>query len=110
MVDNHIHHGNDLCIDTRRIIWKRSLDMNDRQLRFMVNGLGGKANGTPREDGFDITVASEIMAVLCLSNDLEELKEKVSRIIVAYNHDGIPVTVGDLRGQGAVAALLKDAL
>ena len=110
LLDNHIQHGNILGIDNRRIIWKRCLDMNDRQLRFMVNGLGGKANGTPREDGFDISVASEIMAVLCLSNDLDELKEKVSRIIVAYSYDDKPVTVGDLKGQGAVAALLKDAL
>jgi len=110
LLDNHIQQGNILNIDTRRIIWKRCLDMNDRQLRFMVNGLGGKANGTPREDGFDISVASEIMAVLCLSNDLAELKAKVARIIVAYSYDGNPVTVGDLKGQGAVAALLKDAL
>lgn len=110
LLDNHIQQGNSLNIDTRRIIWKRCLDMNDRQLRFMVNGLGGKANGTPREDGFDISVASEIMAVLCLSNDLAELKEKVSRIILAYNFEGKPITVGDLNSQGAVAALLKDAL
>ncbi len=110
LLDNHIQQGNRLGIDTRKIIWKRCLDMNDRQLRFMVNGLGGKANGTPREDGFDISVASEIMAVLCLSNDLEDLKEKVSRIILAYSYDGEPITVGDLKGQGAVAALLKDAL
>ncbi len=110
LLDNHIQQGNRLGIDARRIIWKRCLDMNDRQLRFMVNGLGGKANGTPREDGFDISVASEIMAVLCLSNDLSELKEKVSRIIVAYSYEGKPVTVGDIKGQGAVAALLKDAL
>lgn len=110
LLDNHIQQGNQLGIDTRRIIWKRCLDMNDRQLRFMVNGLGGKANGTPREDGFDISVASEIMAVLCLSNDLKELKEKVSKIIVGYSFEGNPVTVGDLKGQGAVAALMKDAL
>lgn len=110
LLDNHIQQGNHLGIDTRRIIWKRCLDMNDRQLRFMVNGLGGKANGTPREDGFDISVASEIMAVLCLSNDLSDLKEKVARIILAYSYEGEPVTVGDLKGQGAVAALLKDAL
>jgi formate--tetrahydrofolate ligase len=110
LLDNHIQQGNHLGIDPRRIIWRRCLDMNDRQLRFMVNGLGGKANGTPREDGFDISVASEIMAVLCLSNDLEELKQKVSRIILAYSYEGTPVTVGDLKGQGAVAALLKDAL
>ncbi|MBR0598629.1 formate--tetrahydrofolate ligase [Sinanaerobacter chloroacetimidivorans] len=110
LLDNHIQQGNSLGIDVRRIIWKRCLDMNDRQLRFMVNGLGGKANGTPREDGFDISVASEIMAVLCLSNDLEDLKEKVSKIILAYNFEGKPVTVGDIKAQGAVAALLKDAL
>jgi formate--tetrahydrofolate ligase len=110
LLDNHIQQGNHLGIDTRRIIWRRCLDMNDRQLRFMVNGLGGKANGTPREDGFDISVASEIMAVLCLSNDLEDLKEKVARIILAYSYEGEPITVGDLKGQGAVAALMKDAL
>lgn len=110
LLDNHIQQGNRLEIDSRRIIWKRCMDMNDRQLRFMVNGLGGKANGTPREDGFDISVASEIMAVLCLSSDLEDLKQKVARIIVAYSYDGEPVTVGDLKGQGAVAALMKDAL
>ncbi len=110
LLDNHIQQGNRLAIDVRRIIWKRCLDMNDRQLRFIINGLGGKANGTPREDGFDISVASEIMAVLCLSNDLEDLKKKVSEIIVAYNYDGNPVTVGDLKSQGAVAALMKDAL
>ncbi len=110
MLDNHIQHGNLLGIDVRRIIWKRCLDMNDRQLRFIVNGLGGKPNGTTREDGFDISVASEIMAVLCLSNDLDELKEKVSKIIVAYSLEGTPVTVGDLKGQGAVAAIMKDAL
>lgn len=110
LLDNHIQQGNDLKIDSRRIIWRRCMDMNDRQLRFMVNGLGGKSNGTPREDGFDISVASEIMAVLCLSNDLDDLKQKVSRIILAYDFDGRPVTVGDLKGQGAVAALMKDAL
>ncbi len=110
LLDNHIQQGNHLGIDPRRIIWRRCLDMNDRQLRFMVNGLGGKANGTPREDGFDISVASEIMAVLCLSNDLEDLKEKVARIILAYSYEGEPITVGDLKGQGAVAALMKDAL
>lgn len=110
LLDNHIQQGNHLGIDTRRIIWRRCLDMNDRQLRFLVNGLGGKPNGTPREDGFDISVASEIMAVLCLSNDLHDLKEKVARIILAYSYEGEPITVGDLKGQGAVAALLKDAL
>jgi formate--tetrahydrofolate ligase len=110
LLDNHIHQGNVLGIDQRRIVWKRCMDMNDRQLRFIVDGLGGKPNGTPREDGFDITVASEIMAVLCLSNDLDELKEKIARIIVAYTFAGKPVTVRDLKGQGAAAALLKDAL
>lgn len=110
MLDNHIMQGNSLEIDVRRIIWRRCLDMNDRQLRFMVNGLGGKANGMPREDGFDISVASEIMAVLCLSKDLEDLKERVARIILAYNFEGKPVTVGEIKAQGAVAALMKEAL
>jgi formate--tetrahydrofolate ligase len=110
MLDNHIMQGNSLGVDVRRIIWRRCLDMNDRQLRFMVNGLGGKANGMPREDGFDISVASEIMAVLCLSKDLEDLKERVSRIILAYTFEGKPVTVGDIKAQGAVAALMKEAL
>ena len=110
LIDNHIYQGNALDIDVRRVTWKRCIDMNDRQLRFMVNGLGGKANGTPREDGFDITVASEIMAILCLSDDLEDLKKRVERIIVAYNRSGEPVTAGQLKAQGAVAALLKDAL
>ncbi|QOX62619.1 formate--tetrahydrofolate ligase [Anoxybacterium hadale] len=110
MLDNHIMQGNSLGIDVRRIIWRRCMDMNDRQLRFMVNGLGGKANGMPREDGFDISVASEIMAVLCLSKDLEDLKERVARIILAYDFEGKPVTVGDIKAQGAVAALMKEAL
>lgn len=110
MLDNHIYQGNALDIDVRRVTWKRCIDMNDRQLRFMVNGLGGKANGTPREDGFDITVASEIMAILCLASDLEDLKKRVEKIIVAYNRSGEPVTAGQLKAQGAVAALLKDAL
>ncbi|HHV65584.1 MAG TPA: formate--tetrahydrofolate ligase [Peptococcaceae bacterium] len=110
MLDNHIQQGNELDIDVRRIVWKRCLDMNDRQLRFIVSGLGGKVNGTPREDGFDITVASEIMAILCLADDLEDLKRRVARIIVAYNRKGEPVTAGQLKCQGAVAALLKDAL
>lgn len=110
LLDNHIQQGNSLEIDSRRIVWKRCLDMNDRQLRFVIDGLGGKANGTPREDGFDITVASEIMAVLCLSNDLEDLKSRIGRIVLAYNYNGDPVTVNDLKGQGAAAALLKDAL
>lgn len=110
LLDNHITQGNDLNIDPRRIIWKRCMDMNDRQLRFIVNGLGGKANGMPREDGFDISVASEIMAVLCLSKDLDDLKAKVASIIVAYDYNGKPVTAGDLKAQGAVGALMKDAL
>jgi len=110
LLDNHIQQGNALGIDPRRITWKRCVDMNDRQLRFVVDGLGGKANGTPREDGFDITVASEVMAVLCLSNDLADLKERLSRIVVAYTYDGKPVTAGDLKAQGAMAALLKDAI
>ncbi|MDD4781229.1 MAG: formate--tetrahydrofolate ligase [Tissierellia bacterium] len=110
MIDNHIHQGNELDIDTRRIVWRRAVDMNDRQLRHIVNGLGGKTEGVPREDGFDITVASEIMAIFCLSNDIMDLKEKLSEIIVAYNRKGEPVTAGDLKAHGAMAALLKDAL
>ncbi len=110
MLDNHIQQGNALGIDPRRITWKRCVDMNDRQLRFVVDGLGGKANGTPREDGFDITVASEIMAVFCLSSSITDLKERLSRIIVGYTYDDRPVTAGDLKAVGAMAALLKDAL
>lgn len=110
MIDNHIYQGNELDIDVRRVTWKRCLDMNDRQLRFITDGLGGKANGVPREDGFDITVASEIMAILCLSKDLEDLKKRVERIIVGYTRKGDPVTAGAIKSQGAVAALLKDAL
>lgn len=110
LLDNHIHQGNALGIDSRNITWKRVVDMNDRQLRHVVDGLQGRVNGVPREDGFDITVASEIMAALCLANDIIDLKEKIKRIIVAYNFDGQPVTVGDLKGQGAVTALLKDAI
>ncbi len=110
MLDNHIHQGNALGIDTRRITWKRCVDMNDRQLRFVVDGLGGKVNGTPREDGFDITVASEIMAVLCLASSITDLKERLSRIIVGYDFDGNPVTAGMLNAAGAMTALLKDAL
>ena len=110
LLDNHIQHGNALDIDVRRITWKRCMDMNDRQLRFIVDGLGGKTNGTPREDGFDITVASEVMAVLCLANDITDLKERLGRIIVAYDHSGNPVTCAQLKAQGAMAALLKDAL
>lgn len=110
MLDNHIYQGNELNIDTRRITWRRCLDMNDRQLRNIVNGLGGRTNGVPREDGFDITVASEIMAIFCLAGDLMDLKQRLSRVIVAYTRDGKPVTAGDLKAQGALAALLKEAL
>ena len=110
MLDNHIQQGNALGIDPRKITWKRCVDMNDRQLRFVVDGLGGRANGTPREDGFDITVASEIMAVFCLSSSITDLKERLGRIIVGYTYDDRPVTAGDLKAVGAMAALLKDAL
>ena len=110
MLDNHIHQGNLLKIDTRRVVWKRCVDMNDRQLRFVVDGLGGKTNGVPREDGFDITVASEIMAILCLSTSIKDLKERLGKIIVAYNVDGQPVTAKELKAHGAMAALLKEAL
>ena len=110
MLDNHIQQGNALNIDPRRITWKRCVDMNDRQLRFVVDGLGGKPNGTPREDGFDITVASEVMAVFCLASDITDLKARLSRIIVAYTYDGKPVTAGDLKAVGAMTALLKDAI
>ncbi|MBF7096890.1 formate--tetrahydrofolate ligase [Alkalibacter mobilis] len=110
MLDNHVYQGNALDIDTRRVVWRRAVDMNDRQLRNIIDGLGGKAQGVPREDGFDITVASEIMAVFCLSSDIIDLKEKVAKIVVAYNRKGEPVTAGQLNAQGAVAALLKDAL
>ena len=110
MLDNHIQQGNQLGIDVKQITWKRVVDMNDRQLRHVVDGLGGKMQGVPREDGFDITVASEIMAVLCLASDITDLKERLARIIVAYTYDGKPVTAADLKAQGAMAALLKDAL
>ena len=110
MIDNHIYQGNSLRIDPRRITWRRCVDMNDRQLRFVVDGLGGKANGTPREDGYDITVASEIMAVLCLASDLVDLKQRLADIIIGYNYDGEPVKAGSLNAQGAMAALLKDAI
>ncbi len=110
MLDNHIQQGNALGIDPRKITWKRCVDMNDRQLRFVVDGLGGKINGTPREDGFDITVASEIMAVLCLANSITDLKERLARIIVGYTYDDKPVTCGELKAAGAMTALLKDAL
>lgn len=110
MIDNHIQQGNELRIDPRRITWKRCVDMNDRQLRFITDGLGGKANGTPREDGFDITVASEIMAILCLASGIDDLKQRISNIIVGYSYDDEPVTAGQLNAQGAMTALLKDAL
>ena len=110
MLDNHIQQGNKLGIDPRKITWKRCVDMNDRQLRFVVDGLGGKANGMPREDGFDITVASEIMAVLCLADSITDLKERLSRIIVGYTYDDKPVTCGELNAAGAMTALLKDAI
>ena len=110
MLDNHIQQGNALGIDVKKIVWKRCVDMNDRQLRFVVDGLGGRVNGTPREDGFDITVASEIMAIFCLANDISDLKERLGRIIVAYTYDDRPVTADDLKATGAMAALLKDAL
>ena len=110
MIDNSIHQGNPLNIDPRRIAWKRCMDMNDRQLRFIVDGLGGKVNGTPREDGFDITVASEVMAIFCLATDLADLKDRLSRIVCAYTYDGQPVTAGQIGAAGAMAALLKDAI
>ena len=110
MLDNHIQQGNALGIDVKQITWKRCVDMNDRQLRHVVDGLGGKAQGVPREDGFDITVASEVMAVLCLASDISDLKVRLGRMIVAYTYDGRPVTAHDLKAEGAMAALLKDAL
>ena len=110
MIDNSIQQGNPLNIDPRRITWKRCMDMNDRQLRFIVDGLGGKVNGTPREDGFDITVASEVMAIFCLATDLADLKDRLSRIVSAYTYDGQPVTAGQIGAAGAMAALLKDAI
>lgn len=110
MLDNHIQQGNALNIDPRRICWKRVVDMNDRELRNIVVGLGGKAHGVPREDGFDITVASEVMAILCLANDLHDLKERLSKIIVAYDYSGKPVTAGQIKAHGAMATLLKDAI
>ena len=110
MIDNSIQQGNPLNIDPRRITWKRCMDMNDRQLRFIVDGLGGKVNGTPREDGFDITVASEVMAVFCLATDLEDLTARLSRIVCAYTYAGPPVPAGQIGAAGAMTALLKDAL
>ncbi len=110
MLDNHIQQGNALGIDVRKITWKRCVDMNDRQLRFLVDGMGGKANGVPREDSFEITVASEIMAIFCLASSISDLKERLSRIIVGYTYDDKPVTAGDLKAVGAMTALLKDAI
>ncbi|MBQ2212591.1 MAG: formate--tetrahydrofolate ligase [Ruminococcus sp.] len=110
MLDNHIYQGNELNIDPRRITWKRCVDMNDRQLRFITDGLGGRVNGVPREDGYDITVASEIMAVLCLATSITDLKERLSRLIVGYTYDEKPVTAGDLKAAGAMTALLKNAI
>ena len=110
MLDNHIQQGNALNIDPRRIAWKRVVDMNDRELRNIVVGLGGKAHGVPRQDGFDITVASEVMAILCLASSLHDLKERLAKIIVAYDYNGNPVTAGQIKAQGAMAALLKDAV
>jgi len=110
MLDNHIYQGNALNIDPKRITWRRCVDMNDRQLRNVIDGIGGRVNGVPREDGYDITVASEIMAVMCLAGDIDDLKARLARIIVGYTYDGKPVTAGDLKAQGAMAALLKDAL
>ena len=110
MLDNHIKQGNELGIDPRRVVWKRCVDMNDRQLRHVVDGLGGVADGMPREDGFDITVASEVMAVFCLASGISDLKERLSKMIVAYTFDRRPVTVHDIHAEGAMTALLKDAL
>lgn len=110
MIDNHIYQGNSLGIDPRRITWRRCVDMNDRQLRFVCDGLGGRVNGTPREDGFDITVASEVMAVFCLARDLSDLRERLSRMVVASTYGGEPVTCGDLKADGAMTALLRDAM
>lgn len=110
MIDNHIYQGNALDIDPRRVTWRRCIDMNDRQLRFITSGLGGKVNGMPREDGFDITVASEVMAIFCLARDIVDLKDRLSKIVIGYTRSGIPVTAGQLNAHGAMAALLKDAL
>jgi len=110
MIDNHIQQGNALGIDNRKITWRRAMDMNDRQLRNMVNGMGGKGNGVPREDGFDITVASEVMAAFCLSSTLSDLKERISRMVIGYTRDDKPITAGDLKAAGALTALLKDAI
>lgn len=110
LIDNHIFHGNALNIDSRRITWKRVVDMNDRQLRYVVDGLNGPSNGVPREDGYDITVASEIMAILCLSDDLDDLKTRIKRVVIGYSRIGKPITAGELKAEGAMTALLKDAI
>ncbi|MDD4689830.1 MAG: formate--tetrahydrofolate ligase, partial [Eubacteriales bacterium] len=110
MLDNHIYQGNALGIDPRRITWKRCVDMNDRQLRFVTDGLGGRTNGVPREDGYDITVASEIMAALCLADSISDLKDRLSRLIIGYTYEDMPVTAGQLKAQGAMCALLKEAI
>ncbi|MGI4801600.1 MAG: formate--tetrahydrofolate ligase, partial [Janthinobacterium lividum] len=110
LIDNHVYWGNALDLDPRRITWRRALDMNDRALRSIVGSLGGVANGFPREDGFDITVASEIMAIVCLSRDLDDLQERLARIVIGYTRAGLPVTAGELKAPGAMAALLRDAL
>ena len=110
MLDNHIYQGNALGIDVKKITWKRCVDMNDRQLRFVIDGIGGRVNGVPREDGYDITVASEIMAVLCLSSSITDLKARLAKIIVGYTYDDKPVTAGDLKAEGAMTALLKNAI
>ena len=110
MLDNHIFQGNAMNIDPEKIVWRRCVDMNDRQLRFVRDGLGGGKNGVPRDDGYDITVASEVMAVLCLATSLKDLKERLARIVVGYTYDDKPVTAGDLKAAGAMCALLKDAL
>ncbi len=110
MIDNHIYQGNELNIDPKRITWRRCVDMNDRQLRNVIDGLGGRTNGVPREDGYDITVASEVMAVFCLSRDISDLKRRIANIIIGYTYDGEPVTAGDLKAEGAMTALLKDVL
>ena len=110
MVDNHIQQGNVLGIDPRRVVWNRVMDMNDRVLRHIVVGLGGHPNGVPRESGFDITVASEVMAILCLARSISDMKERFAKIIVGYTYDNAPVTAGDIHAEGAMAALMKDAL
>ena len=110
LIDNHLHQGNELGIDQRRILWKRVVDLNDRALRHVTVGLGGPLNGIPREDGFDITVASEIMAILCLATDIEDLKRRLANIVIGYRYDRTPVSVGDLKVEGALALILKDAI